>query len=219
VAEKEEKEENETPKAVAESQEAAPKIPKAVTFLGDSNTKAMTDGRFEKFATHEIAEGSQTIDWGLLQMGIDPEAGTLKDEVSETVKKNRQTCLNSEMINIAFGTNDTAKGDSAEDTYGKMQKLVKGLKELNPQLKIALCTVPPLELSEDLETNRNALNKKILEGAGTEYYAIDLSKKLQDPKDPTRLASDVRGDKAHYSKDTAATYLERELIEIYNQSA
>lgn len=72
---------------------------------------------------------------------------------------------------ICFGVNDIRSGGrSAEELIGDIEKATKMLKEINPDIKIHLLTVPPFNMTQIEEAQRKKVNEYIKATEG--YFDI-----------------------------------------------
>ena len=193
------------------------KKPGSTVFLGDSITTELTKQKFDlNGEVAEIAEGSQTVNWILSRLGI-TQSGV--DE--QTVKTNREKIKSSRNVVLLIGTNDVGGNTEAKDIFEKIQQAWKGIKEINPNIKLFACTIPPQGAQNLVEEKRIALNEMIRNASSDYGTLIDFAKReseggLADNDKENELAENMRGDNVHPKDEKLAAIYQKALNEHGN---
>lgn len=156
-----------------------------MAFIGDSITQGVQTriGLGEQWVAR-IAAG---IDSGIAvrNLGLGYGRGADAGRRGAWLRK----AAGSDIVNLCFGVNDILHGSrNADILISDIKSAVDGLREMNPDIRIILLTVPPFDMEPENENNRQQVNRAIRSGYFKADAVFDFAALTEKPAPDNNMA-------------------------------
>ncbi len=149
-------------------------VKRRIGYWGDSITQGC--GTDKNSYTHWCAKASESLgsDYSYWNLGL----GFARS--SDAVSKGAWAykAIHNDVIVMCFGVNDLLNGKSAEEIINNISETVDYLNKHN--VKVLVQTVPPFDMSPEIEEKRNRINEYILNDLKARTAVFDNTKILAE---------------------------------------